>query len=95
MECSQMWIIDDKYSMPWTALQAQVEKPIDKYKAVSSSKNSIFSTKAEETKDDEESNDEESNDDDIIDENDFESEEEEEEESDKENTEESNDPLDS
>lgn len=75
--CSQMWIIDDKYSMPWTALQVQVEKPVDKYKALSSSVNSMFNVKAEESKDGD-GDEGESGDDEIIDENDFESEDEEE-----------------
>ena len=31
-ECSNMWIIDDKYSMPWTALQCRVKNPVSKFK---------------------------------------------------------------
>ena len=31
-ECSNMWIIDDKFSMPWTALQCRVKNPVSKFK---------------------------------------------------------------
>ena len=31
-ECSNMWIIDDKFSMPWTALQCRAKNPVSKFK---------------------------------------------------------------